>query len=273
MWTRTEGSGRNIIFIHGWTMDHRDEARTYEPIFVGMSGWRRHYLDLPGMGRTSASPNVRDMDGMLGAVLNTIKGLVGSERFLLAGTSAGAYLARGVLTRVGKRVDGLLLRAPLIVPQDARRDVDPVAPILINPDALSIVPVANRPALGDVLIQTPSYVQALHEKVRDAVAPAAAVADAAFLSPIRQDENRYSFSFDPDAAKVLFSGPSLIVTGRHDASVGYRDAWRLVGKLPRSIYVILDRAEHGLPVDQQDLFAALVRDWLIRVQEAGPQQQ
>jgi len=39
MWTRTEGSGRDVVFIHGWTMDHRDEARTYEPIFAGTSGW------------------------------------------------------------------------------------------------------------------------------------------------------------------------------------------------------------------------------------------
>ena len=269
MWTRTEGSGRNIIFIHGWTMDHRDEARTYEPIFAGTTGWRRYYFDLPGMGRTPANPNVRDMDGMLAAILDAIENFVGSERFLLAGTSAGAYLARGVLTRIGGRVDGLLLRAPLIVPQDTHRDVDPVVPIVINPDALSVIPATDRPALGDVLVQTPSYVQALHEKIRDAVAPAAAVANAEFLSPIRQDENRYSFSFDPDAAEVLFSGPGLIVTGRHDASVGYRDAWRLVDKLPRSTYVVLDRAEHGLPIDQQGLFTALVRDWLIRVQEAG----
>lgn len=98
MWTRTEGSGCNIIFIHGWTMNHRDEARTYGPIFAGTSGWRRNYLDLPGMGHTSASPDIHDMDGMLAAVLNAIEVFVGSERFLLAGTSAGAYLALGVLT-------------------------------------------------------------------------------------------------------------------------------------------------------------------------------
>jgi hypothetical protein len=28
---------------------------------------------------------------------------------------------------------------------------------------------------------------------------------------------------------------------------------------------MLDRAEHGLPIDQQAVFAALVRDWLDRV--------
>lgn len=268
MWTRTEGSGRDVVFIHGWTMDHRDEARTYEPIFAGTSGWCRHYLDLPGMGRTPAKPGLRDMDGMLAALLDAITVLVGSRRFLLAGTSAGAYLARGVLRHLGERVDGLLLRAPLIVPQDAQRDVDPVQPIIVDPSAVEAIPATERPELGDVLVQTPSYVRALREKVHDAVAPAAAAADATFLSLIRQDGNRYSFSFDPDATEILFSGPSLVVTGRHDASVGFRDAWRLMSKLPRATFVVLDRAEHGLPIDQQELFAALVCDWLGRVEEA-----
>jgi hypothetical protein len=43
-----------------------------------------------------------------------------------------------------------------------------------------------------------------------------------------QDERRYRFSFDPDEAEVLSARPTLIVTGRHDASVGCRDGWRIV---------------------------------------------
>ncbi|MBR0668997.1 alpha/beta hydrolase [Roseomonas hellenica] len=270
MWSRTEGRGRDIIFIHGWMMDHRDEVRTYEPIFAGAAGWRRHYFDLPGMGRSPARPDIRDMDGMLAALLEAIDALIGGGRFLLAGTSAGGYLARGVVARLSARIDGLLLRAPLVIPPDGWRDVDPVSPILSDAAALGAVPEAERAALGEVLVQTPAYIRALREKICDAVAPASALADAAFLSPIRQDACRYSFSFDPDAVRVLFPGPSLVVAGRHDDSVGYRDAWRLAGKLPRSTYAVIDRAEHGLPIDQQDLFAALVRDWLARVAEARP---
>ena len=66
-----------------------------------------------------------------------------------------------------------------------------------------------------------------------------------------------------------FDGPSLIVTGRLDDSVGFRDAWRLVPKLTRATFVVLDRAEHGLPIDQQTLFEALVVDWLDRLSEAA----
>jgi pimeloyl-ACP methyl ester carboxylesterase len=265
MWTRTEGHGQNIIFLHGWMMDHRDEVRTYEPIFDGLSGWCRHYVDLPGMGRSLARADIHDMDGMLDAVLGAIEALAGGGRFLLGGTSAGGYLARGVLARLGNRIDGLLLRAPLIVPADRDRDVDPIRPVLVDPDAARLIPDTERLTIGEILVQTPSYISAIRQKTREAVAPAMAAADTAFLAPIRQDERRYRFSFDPDEAEVLSARPTLIVTGRHDASVGYRDAWRIVEKFPRATYVVLDRAEHGLPIDQQAVFAALVRDWLDRV--------
>ncbi len=269
LWTRSEGAGRPIVFLHGWAGDHRDELRTYEPVLAGMDGWRRHYLDLPGMGRSPASPEIRTLDDMLEACLATIAALAGPERFLIAGTSLGAYLARGVLARMGGRVDGVLLRVPLVVPADAERDRDTVTPLVTDAAVMAGLDAAERAALGEVLVQTPAYVAALRARLRETAGPARTAADQAFLSAIRDDPARYRLLFDPDAAGVLCAGPSLIVAGRQDAVVGYRDAWRLVAKLPRASFVVLDRAEHGLPLDQDEVFAALVRDWLARVREMG----
>lgn len=267
MWSVTTGEGHDIVFLHGWTMDHRDEMRTYEPIFAGKPGWRRHYVDLPGMGRSPARPEIACMDDMLDAVIAFIRATVADRRFLIAGTSAGGYLARGVLARLGDQVDGVVLRAPLIIPRDDARDVDPVRPVRLDAKVMATVPPSEREGLGDVLVQTVAYVTALRAKMRDAVDPAVALADEAFLTPIRQDPSRYAFSFDLDAVMTPFPGPSLIVTGRHDGSVGYRDAWRVVDKFPRATFAVLDRAEHGLPIDQQSLFTALVEEWLDRVTE------
>lgn len=49
--------------------------------------------------------------------------------------------------------------------------------------------------------------------------------------------------------------------------VGYRDAWRLVPCYPRATFVALDRADHGLPVDETGQFEALSDNWLFRVEE------
>lgn len=270
MWSRTEGDGRDVVLVHGWTMDYRDEYRAYEPIFKSRVGWKRHYPDLPGMGRTPADSGITDMDGMLEALLGFIRATVGERRFVLSGTSAGGYLARGVLARMGDQVDGVALRVPLIVPDDDRRDRDPIHPLLVDPAVMDAIPADERAELGDVLVQTPAYAAALRANQREVVSPAMAVADGGFLAPIRDDPKRYAFSFDVDAEMPRFERPALIVTGRHDSHVGFRDAWRLMDSFPRATFAVLDRGEHGLPIDQQGLYAALVSDWLDRIEQEVP---
>ena len=41
---------------------------------------------------------------------------------------------------------------------------------------------------------------------------------------------------------------------------------------PRSGFVVLDMAEHGLQIEQAALFNALVNEWLDRVKSAVPNQ-
>ena len=53
----------------------------------------------------------------------------------------------------------------------------------------------DRANLGDLLIQTPAYVQALKHK-RDAVVQPAIQATAPIANEIRADPMRYGFSFD-----------------------------------------------------------------------------
>ena len=45
------GEGKPIIIIHGSTVDHRLMTGCMEPIFNNRDGYKRIYLDLPGMGK------------------------------------------------------------------------------------------------------------------------------------------------------------------------------------------------------------------------------
>ena len=85
--------------LHGWTMDRRVEMDTYERIFATRPRWRRIYPDLPGMGRSVAKAGLKNQDDMLAVLLQFIDRVLPSARFLLAGTSGGAYLARAVAAR------------------------------------------------------------------------------------------------------------------------------------------------------------------------------
>jgi len=127
------GEGRPILFLHGWTMNRRLEIADYEPLFASRGGWRRIYPDLPGMG-LSVAHDISCQDDMLAALLGFIDKVLPGERFVLAGTSLGAYLARGIAVRLRQRVDGLLLRVPCIVPDTGKRTLPPNEPLVRGRD-------------------------------------------------------------------------------------------------------------------------------------------
>ncbi len=258
-----EGAGRPLLMLHGWGLDHRHMRSDMEPVFEGRDGWRRIYLDLPGCGQTAAAGWISGQDQILEVVLGFIHQVVQEERFAVAGASAGGLLARGVAYHLGSRMNGLLLIVPVVVAEDAKRD-RPAAVTLVRDDGLvATLEPGEAEMLSGAVVQSRAYLEALR---RDYL-PALQGADQEFLQPIRQDAARYGFSFDVDALQQPFPAPALTLLGRQDAAVGYRDQWRLIENYPRGTLVILDRAGHGLEVEQQALFRALVGEWLDRVEE------
>ncbi|SEO67090.1 Pimeloyl-ACP methyl ester carboxylesterase [Rhodospirillales bacterium URHD0017] len=253
------GDGQPILLLHGWTMDRRVEIFDYEKIMATRPGWRRIYPDLPGMGRSVAKAGFANQDDVLDALLAFIDQVLPAGRFALAGTSLGAYLARAIAARRRSRIAGLLLRVPCIFAEDARRDLPPFQALVTDPD--------GRADLDGLLIQTPAYAQALKHK-DDAVVQPAIQATAPIASEIRADPKRYGFSFDLIEAEKTFDEPTLIIAGRRDTTVGYRDAWSILDSYPRATFVALDRADHGWPMETPNLLPALVDDWLERIARA-----
>jgi pimeloyl-ACP methyl ester carboxylesterase len=64
------------------------------------SGWRRIYVDLPGMGRTQGPEWLTSHDQMLDFVADFIRTVAGG-RCVLVGHPYGAQLVRGLLQRDG----------------------------------------------------------------------------------------------------------------------------------------------------------------------------
>ena len=260
-----------LICLHGWEMNSATEQADFEPLFAARRGWERLYVDLPGMGHSPADPQVTDFDSLLAALLAALPDWTQGRPFALSGTSAGGYLARGVVGHLPGQVTGLLLRMPRVVPEWQPRTL-PTDTLLIEDatlqDTLHTLTPDERMALAGVPVQRPGYVQAVLQQFRTLVAPALAQVDRAALDPIRGDPVRYSFSQVPE--QQPFAAPTLIVTGRQDGVVGHQDAWDLLPHYPRATYAALDRAGHDWPLpegQQQRLFAALVHDWLDRIEE------
>jgi pimeloyl-ACP methyl ester carboxylesterase len=256
------GEGRPLISLHGFAPDHRLMSGCMEPIFEHRSGWQRIYLDLPGMGKTPGEEWIVNSDQMLDVVSDFIAQVIPDQRFALAGESYGGYLARGIIYRQPALVDGLLLICPLVVPDYGKRALPAHVTLVKDPQLLSSLEPSEREDFESfAVVQS----QRTWERTRDEVITGLGVADEDFLS--RLQAHGYPFSFDVDAVSAPFEKPTLILVGRQDAAVGYRDAWKIVENYPRGTFAVLDRAGHNLQIEQETLFNALVNEWLDRVEE------
>jgi pimeloyl-ACP methyl ester carboxylesterase len=254
----TFGQGRPFITVSGAPGDHRIILSWLEPLFSARPGWQRFYFDLPGTGLSPGAAWIGGSDQMLDVVCDFIDAVIPAQSFVLLGLSYGGYLARGVVYRKSTLVDGLCLLVPWL--SDGADQTLPAPATFIKDPALLAQLSADEAErfAGLTVLQT----RKLLGWYRDVVVPARQGADWALLDRVVEN---YRFTFDVAAQR--FEKPVLIVTGRQDTHVGYRDGWDIVECYPRATFAVLDRAGHALGVEQEHLLGALLNEWLDRIEE------
>jgi pimeloyl-ACP methyl ester carboxylesterase len=265
-----DGEGKAIIMLHGLRSDHRQMVFEMERHFAQREGWKRIYLDLPGMGKTPGADWVMSNDQVLDVLEQFVDRVIPGQHFLIAGNSYGSYLARGLLYRRGSQIDGALLSGPIFVGPSAQKNLP-----------AHVVVVRNPAIMGQARAESMAWLEALDWVVTE---NATVLAYARAMSPppahdvefIARLEEGFSFSFDADALPRPFGAPTLFLTGRQDNVAGYRDAWSILEHYPRATFAVLDGAGHFMWGEKTAVCEALVSDWLDRVEEwtgRGPNSQ
>ncbi len=263
IYAETHGSGTPILMIHGWGPDHRLMKGCMEPVFRGADdGWERIYFDLPAMGKTKVPPWFRSTDHMLETVIGFMDKVIPERRFLVAGESYGGYLARGLMKALSSRIDGLLLICPIAFPETQAENAPPLQVLEEDRALLESLSPEDRRQFESIHVRRNERVW---RRFRDDILPGLKLADQGFLSA---HLNRNKLFSDPiDRIDKPYPQPSLILLGRQDSCVGYRDSWKLMENYPRATFAVLDKAGHNLQNEQEGLFQALVREWLERVRQ------
>jgi pimeloyl-ACP methyl ester carboxylesterase len=250
-----DAAERTAVLLHGFTLDQRSAVATFEPSFRGRRGWRRLYLDFPGMGHTHAPDWVASTDDVFAVARAAVDELV-DGRYAAGGISFGGYVAAGLAATAPERVTGLALVVPMVADRPDRELAD-FAVLRRDP---GVVAAADLDEMA--VVQTAEVVRRVHEELD----PAEQLADE---SAIERIDSRYGGSF-PLSPPGGFRGPALVLVGRQDNVVGYADQWRVYSRWPRATFVVLDRAGHLLPIEQEALTEALVGDWLDRIEQPTP---
>jgi pimeloyl-ACP methyl ester carboxylesterase len=245
------GSGRAVLVLHGAGVDHHEPEACFEPVFDGVAGYRRIYPDLPGMGRTVAPDGLRSAEDVLDTLLAFAGEVADGTEYLLIGHSAGAYYAQAMAARVPTQVAGLALVCPLL-------------PNVRDVPGHWVVDGSGE--IGDEVFRSYFVVQSpeMLERYERHVAPSAARVDQAALERIGE---RWELAPGPGPA---YAGPTLIVAGRLDSTVGYAAAADLLDHYAHASLAVVDDAGHALPHEQPDLLRALVAEWLTRVSRSRP---
>jgi len=257
------GSGIPVLMIHGWSPDHRLMKGCMEPIFQSMdTPWQRIYFDLPGMGKTKGQPWITGTDQMLDLILEFIDGIIPNQHFVVAGESYGGYLARGIIKERASRVDGLLLICPIAI-HETQRANSPALQVLEKDEALlnSLSEEDRRYFEGITVLQN----KRVWERFKEEILPGLKIADNSFLE--KSLAQHVPYSVNVDLIEKPYMQPTLMIMGRQDSSVGYRDHWQLIENYPRASFVILDKAGHNLQIEQDGLFSEIVKEWLNRVSD------
>jgi len=256
------GEGTPVLMIHGYGIDHSVMAGCMEPIFKNRPGYKRIYFDLPGMGKSEAADWLKSSDQILDIIIKFCDMIIPGNNFIVAGESYGGYLARGLVYKEPRLLDGVLLICPVIIAEKSKRELPPRKVFARDEQMLAGIDPGIRKFFERMLVIQDKR---RWERFQQDILPGMMSRDIVFTRRLMREG--YAFSFNVDRLEHPFDKPSLVLAGRQDASVGFKDVLRIIDDYSRGTFAVLDRAGHGLEVEQEILFECLVSEWLDRVEE------
>ncbi|EEL50535.1 alpha/beta fold hydrolase [Bacillus cereus] len=251
------GEGKPIVMLHGCSIDHRAMKGCMEPIFQQHTGYKRIYIDLPGMGKSKASKRINSSDRLLDIIASCIEKIIPNENFLLVGESYGGYLSRALVSKIPHKIDGLLLICPVVIAEHEKRTVPSTSLMKSDDTFLNTLSLAERREFCELAVIANEYT---YNRYKEEIKPGLTVADDAFIENL---QNNYRLTFSENEQKYI--NPVLVLAGRQDIVVGYQDLLNVIEDYPRATFAVLDMAGHNLQIEQPELFDSLVKEWLVRV--------
>lgn len=248
--------------MHGNSVDHR-LLLPLDDALAEAGEVERIYVDLPGFGRTSALQDDGGLPELAAWLVDWIRAEVGERPFAVLGNSLGGLLARHVAAEFGAQVLGLGLLAPVVDPDEDRRTR---TDLVVRERDDAFMSTLDPDDAAPFLEMSPRLTRDTWERFREHALPGVRAVDEEALKRLSA---RYVLDAVPEEAAPPFEGPALILTGREDHLVGYRDQAALLEHYPRATYAALDAAGHNVHLDQPEVAEALVRAWAVQVGRAA----
>lgn len=239
------GEGIPIIMLNGYFNDLIVWKSCMESILKNRTNYRRIYLDYPGTGKSNVSNSIKTWKDLLESILMFIEHIIPGENFIIVGHSVGGFLARGILKRRFESIDGIMLTCPVVKPRLQDRCIEKKVSNMLNVSEERLKYIKGR--------------------INREVVKSRKNTNKEYLKELRSNSIEIEYNFD-DLDKP-FIKPALIITGRQDTVVGYKDLYGILDNYPRASLVILDNGKHDVQIEQDAIFNVLVNEWLTRIED------
>lgn len=239
------GEGIPIVFLHGLYLDRESTMFFFEPQ-VRFNGFKRIYIDLPGMGSSIATPSA-SANSIFDSLKNFIVSIVGQKKFILFGHSYGAYMAQALAHHFQSQVLSLFMTCPVIYADKDRR----ILGKHINISEEKISTDKNKEYFYDFKKMNVVLNQKSWQDYQNLIIPGLKKANKNFLSQLQDDS--YSLSFENDLHHLNSKTAVCILVGRHDQVVGYEQQLKLIKLSESAEGALVNKAGHNLMIDQPGL--------------------
>lgn len=248
----TIGEGKPIIILHSAASGY------LEPVLKKYHGFKRIYIDPPGIGKSSSDDWIKTADDCLDILLYSIDKIIPEESFAVYGFSYFGYMARGIIAERKEKINGAFFVCPVIFPEYGKRNIPVNFYSDVDSAFLNSLDQNEKQFVeGFATINEKSYSASKNLQRTDVLM------NVEFWNNIKK--NNYSFSFDPDKKISSFENPVVIIAGRQDKVVGYVDVEILFSVFPNALIVLADNAGHSLPYEKNELLNFHIEDWIKKI--------
>lgn len=250
------GKGLPLIIIHGLYLDSITMERAIEDSNIKKDGFKRIYIDLPGMGESPRHNLFNNTDIMLDLVCEFIRALIEDHPFIVMGYSYGGYLAQGVAKRFRSQIIGEVLVCPVVIPDFESRNRAKVFNRQVDESFFKTLSEEKQNELMEemVIINERTYLRSEADFSR-----AVALADVEFVTELSKMNYASSYIELDDATH---DHKALIILGYQDNVVGYQDILNRMDRYPNATISILTNASHSFFLEHPIQFEHAMNSWL-----------
>lgn len=254
------GKGLPLLIIHGFYLDSICMERAIENSSIRLEGFKRIYIDLPGMGQSPRHKLFNNTDIMLDLVCEFVREVIDDHPFIVMGFSYGGYIAQGVASKFAGQVTGEALICPVVIADINQRQKGQITNREVDEDFMSSLSVTQLEMIDDMVVVNERCFNRFEADFSRAIA----MADVDFCQELY---TKHYASTYIDTDDSIHEHKTLLLLGYQDTVVGYQDMMERLDKYPNATVSLHTNASHSFFIEQPTQFEHSLDAWLSRYKQ------